>query len=190
MTTLFLMDAAPAMSNIQLDLETFGTSPGSAIRSIGACEFDPHGDQIGETFYANICDKSCEAAGLTRDQATVTWWSQQTQRAQDALLVDQQKLADVVQEFNQWFRKVRGIFVWSQGANFDQPLWEAAARSVGQPVPWKFWNSRCTRTVYDIASFDPKSVRRNGVHHNALDDAIYQSICVQKSYAKINGARS
>lgn len=185
MTTIFLMDAAPAMSNVQLDLETFGTKPGSVIRSIGACEFDPHGEGIGETFYANICDKSCEAVGLVKDADTVSWWSKQTKQAQDSLTFDQRPLEDVVKDFHIWFRKVRGIFVWSQGANFDQPLWEAAACAVGQTVPWKFWNSRCTRTAYDIGSFDPRSIRRSGVAHNALNDAIHQSHCVQAAYRNI-----
>ena len=32
----FLMDAAPTAVNVMLDLETWGTAPGCAIRSVGA----------------------------------------------------------------------------------------------------------------------------------------------------------
>lgn len=33
--------------NVMLDLETWGTTPGSDIRSIGACVFDPHAGTVG-----------------------------------------------------------------------------------------------------------------------------------------------
>lgn len=182
-TSAFLMDGPPPLGNVMLDLETWGTVPGSALRSIGAVEFDPHTDQIGETFYANIQDESCRAAGLVFDARTVRWWGEQSQRAQDALLADQKPLAQVAEEFHAWFRRVRGIFVWSQGANFDQPLWEAACRAVGiHRTPWKFTDSRCTRTAYDMGQFNPYVCKRNGTHHNALDDAIHQARMVQAAY--------
>lgn len=188
-TSVFLMDGPPPLANVMLDLETWGTTPGSAFRSIGACEFDPHTDQIGETFYANISDQSCEEAGLTKDAGTVAWWRRQTQQAQDSLLLDQRPLAEVASDFHQWFRKVRGIFVWSQGANFDQPLWEVAVVKVGLRAPWKFTHSRCTRTAYDMGGLGYDMMpRRSGTHHNALDDAVHQSKCVQAAYRRRNGA--
>lgn len=188
-TSVFLMDGPPPLGNIMMDLETWGTTPGSALRSIGACEFNPHTDEIGETFYANIADQSCLSAGLVQDAGTVAWWGRQTQKAQDALLVDQRPLSEVVISFAQWFRKVRGVFVWSQGANFDQPLWDAACRAVGLEAPWKFWDSRCTRTAYDMGGLNPRTIKRMGTHHNALDDAIHQARCVQAAYQnRRNGA--
>jgi hypothetical protein len=164
---VFLMDGPPPLANVMLDLETWGTAPGSALRSIGACEFDPHTDQIGEKFYANIADESCVEVGLIKDASTVAWWGRQTKQAQDSLLV--------------------GVFVWSQGANFDQPLWEAAVRPLGMRTPWKFTDSRCTRTAYDMGGFNPYVMKRAGTHHNALDDAIHQAKCVQGAYRKRNG---
>jgi hypothetical protein len=184
---VFLMDGPPPLANVMLDLETWGTAPGSALRSIGACEFDPHTDQIGEKFYANIADESCVEVGLIKDASTVAWWGRQTKQAQDSLLVDQKHLREVADNFHQWFRKVRGVFVWSQGANFDQPLWEAAVRPLGMRTPWKFTDSRCTRTAYDMGGFNPYVMKRAGTHHNALDDAIHQAKCVQGAYRKRNG---
>lgn len=175
------------MNNVMIDLETWGTRPGCAIRSIGACSFDPHGDQIGDTFYANISDASCKVAGLHVDDGTVAWWKKQSQQAQDALVVDQLTLTEIAVMFEDWWRKTKGVFVWSQGANFDEPLWGAATHAIGRRVPWKFWDSRCTRTVYDVAGFNPRSVKRAGTYHNALDDARHQAVCVQRAYAKIEG---
>lgn len=176
------------MNNVMLDLETWGTAPGSALRSIGAVLFDPHTDEIGnDTFYANISDASCAAAGLVKEPGTIAWWKQQSQQAQDSLVADQLTLTEVGVAFNEWFRRVKGVFVWSQGANFDEPLWTAAMRAVGRPVPWKFYDARDTRTAYDIAKIDVRKIKRRGTYHNALDDARHQAVCVQTAYRKIEG---
>jgi hypothetical protein len=187
---VFLMDAWTGPVNAMLDLETWGTGPGAALRSIGAVMFDPHSDEMGATFYANISDASCEVAGLVWDAQTVAWWAKQSQRAQDMLMTDQLTLTEVAVKFDDWWRKNRAIFVWSQGANFDCVLWEAAMRAVGRGVPWKFYDARDTRTAYDVADFDSRTVRRAGTYHNALDDARHQAICVQRAYARVNGRKT
>jgi hypothetical protein len=142
---------------------------------------------MGAEFYFNISDASCEAAGLVKDADTVAWWAKQSQQAQDALTVDPRTLTEVAEAFDTWWRANRAMFVWSHGSNFDEPLWSAAMHAIGRRVPWKFWDARCTRTVYDVAGFDPRTVRRAGTYHNALDDAKYQALCVQRAYAKVNG---
>lgn len=161
-----------------LDLETWGTEPGCALRSIGAVAFDLDG-QIGADFYLNIDEQSCLSLGLTKDQSTVDWWAKQSPAAQAALLVEPHLLGSVVLAFHHWFRIQNGVFVWSHGGNFDEPIWVAAAAAVKERPPWKFWNARCTRTAYALAKFDPRSIARDGTYHNALDDARYQARCVQ-----------
>lgn len=173
------------MRDIMMDLETWGKKPGCALRSIGARQFDPYSDRIGESFYANITKESCLEAGLVLDASTEKWWSDQGAQAQDILLKDQKPLRDVLEDYCHWFEKLGGMFTWSQGANFDQPIVEAACDAVGigeRDRPWKFWDSRCTRTAYGIASFNPRTIRRKGIHHYALDDCNHQIICVQRSF--------
>ena len=167
------------MEHIMLDLETFGTAPGCAMRSIGAVAFDPHSDGCGQEFYANIEKQSCVDVGLHIDPKTERWWAEQSVAAQKALEEDQVPLAEAVSGFNKWFRAAGGVYVWSQGANFDVVLIEAAMKAVKAFVPWKFWNARDTRTVYHMFGFDDKSLPREGVHHNALNDAKHQAACVQ-----------
>jgi hypothetical protein len=171
------------MKHIMLDLETFGTKPGSVIRSIGAVAFESDGT-MGSEFYANIDQKSCADAGLTVDVATAQWWSKQSKEARDALLVDPKSLNFVVADFHGWFIANAGIYVWAQGANFDPPLWEAAALAVGKHVPWFFWNVRDTRTAYTIGNLNPASILRTGTYHNALDDAKHQVRCVAAAIAQ------
>lgn len=173
------------MRDIMMDLETWGKKPGCALRSIGARQFDPYSDRNGEMFYANITKESCLDVGLVVDESTERWWSDQGEAAQNVLLVDQRPLREVIQNYLAWFETVGGMFTWSQGANFDQPILDAAcnALNIGErDRPWKFWDSRCTRTVYGIASFNPWTVKRKGTHHYALDDCDHQIICVQRSF--------
>lgn len=171
------------MRDVMLDLETWGTLPGCAIRSVGAVTF-PRGfspAQI-EEFYRNVDTESCTRAGLVVEEGTRRWWAEPNKKsANDALLVDPLSLERVVEEFHSWWRRNGCTTIWCQGATFDVPIWEAACRAIGATVPWKFWDVRCTRTAYDLGSFDPRSLTRDGVHHNALDDAKFQVRCVQEA---------
>lgn len=173
------------MKDVMLDLETLGTRPGSAIRSVGAALFDPRGDGAGATFYANVAPMSCWEAGLTVDASTLAWWDRQSKEAKDATKSDRRSIRDVVEAFHRWFRENGGERVWCQGAGFDEVLWGVAARVVKLEPPWKFWNVRCTRTIYHAADLDPRDVAREGVAHSALDDALHQIKCVQASYKKL-----
>ena len=175
------------MKDVMLDLETFGTRQGNVIRSVGALVFDRNSDRVGAEFYMNIDESSCIERGLTIDAGTAAWWETQPKAARDALLVDPRSMVEVAVEFVSWYRRQRVTNVWSQGANFDEPLWSYFIDKAGQQVPWKFWESRCTRTIYDAANFNMHSVKRAGQHHNALDDCRHQVICVQRSFALLRG---
>lgn len=102
----------------------------------------------------------------------------QAKAAQDALLTDPQPLTDALLQFTGWFTTFKGQRVWSQGGNFDEPLLSACYHAVGMKAPWKFWDSRDTRTVYDLNGFNDKTLKRAGTYHNALDDAKHQIACV------------
>jgi hypothetical protein len=172
------------MRHVMLDLETWGTWPGSALRSIGAVAFDPEGE-IGETFYRNIEKDSCIECGLAIDPRTAEWWEKQSLESRAALLIDPQPLLAVVGAFEFWWRSQRAQYVWCQGGNFDEPLWSAACAAVECAPPWKYWDTRCTRTIYHAARLDPRSIRRDSSHHNALGDALFQVKCVQESYRRL-----
>lgn len=170
--------------HVMVDLETWGTAPGSALRSIGAVTFSPYGEAHAEkSFYSNIDRASCEAAGLKIDPKTEGWWAAQSLEARAALVASCRPLREVVGDFAKWWISVSGTYVWSNGANFDEVLWRVAAGCVGLDVPWKYWNVRDTRTAWHLARLNPKSVKRDGVAHNALADARHQALCVTRSYA-------
>ena|ERR1700730_5639460 len=174
--------------HVMLDLETWGTAPGSALRSIGAVTFSPYGDPsfLESSFYSNIDKVSCESAGLKIDAKTVEWWAQQSCEASSALTSDQKHLTDVIREFAGWWIRNDATYVWSNGANFDEVLWRMACQAVGCEAPWKYWNVRDTRTCWHLARLNPKTIRREGVVHDAIADARHQAVCITKAYGILN----
>jgi hypothetical protein len=169
--------------HVMIDCETWGTRPGCALRSIGAVTFELDGTGTGADYYRNINLQSCLDAGLKIEAGTLLWWDDQADEARRALRVEPQPLNAVLVGFASWFVKQGGEQVWAQGANFDPVLWETAALAAGVTrLPWKFYNVRDTRTLYELAGFDPRSIKRAGTYHNALDDARHQVACCQAAY--------
>lgn len=154
------------MKHVMLDLETLGVTPGCAILSLGAVEFDQTG--LGETFYKVVGDIRGSV-----DLGTVRWWLQQSEAARNAVC-DKTQMdyhGKVIEGFFDWFR-VRGAqYIWCHGAIFDEPILRAAA--TGTEPPWKFWDVRCTRTLYALSGIHP--TRDKDRYHNALEDARAQA---------------
>jgi len=168
--------------HIMVDLETMGAVPGSAIVSIGAVAFDPIAGTLGEEFYRIVSLSSCQRTGLTMDADTVLWWLGQSDAARAELnRTDAEPLPSVLGWFASWWRRQGGEFFWGHGANFDEPLLSCAFRAAHVIVPWKYWNARCTRTLFAMTGEKPD--RGVGVHHSALDDARAQARAVIRSYA-------
>lgn len=174
-----------AMKDAMIDLETLGTRPGCVIRSIGALFFDPRSQALGPEFYVNVDRASCEQVGLKVDANTEAWWQRQSAAARAALEVDPKPLTDALWSFTSWWQSHGGERVWSHGANFDQPILEACYAAAGMISPWSFWNSRCTRTMFDIAQVDGRKMSKGETKHNAVDDARMQARAVQMCMARI-----
>jgi hypothetical protein len=150
---------------------------------------DPDVD-VGPTFYRNVDTWSCIDAGLRVEKKTRDWWKNQSEEARAALEIDKTTIEVAVRDFHGWLANNLGgpdACVWSQGASFDVPIWEAAAAAVDLIPPWKFWCVRDTRTAYDLAGYDHRGAERGraGTAHNALDDARHQARCVREALTKL-----
>lgn len=166
------------MTHVMVDLETFGTRPGSVLRSIGAVVFDPKTGAFGKEFYVNITRASCEKAGLLVDPKTEAWWAEQSPEAQAALAINPRTLIEALAAFHEWWSfEAKGEFIWGHGASFDGVLLASAYRAIGVEPPWQFWNERCCRTVLALGN-RRIGKERQGEHHNALDDAKSQAVAV------------
>jgi DNA polymerase III epsilon subunit-like protein len=165
-------DDGGMMDNVMLDLETMGTDPDAAIIAVGAVRFDLEAGSIGEKFYAVVDLQSAVANGGVINPSTVLWWMQQGDAARSAFARPGHHIADVLASFTKWLGD-EDAFVWGNGAAFDNVILATAYRNANLPVPWKFYNDRCYRTVR--AQYPAVSMQRRGTFHNAVDDAESQA---------------
>lgn len=174
------------MNNVMIDLETLGTAPGAPILSIGAVKFDPATGALGQELHIAVTLQSGVLAGMAIEPDTLAWWLGEKQAAARADLIGMSAvpLALALEEFAHWlthdeheFSVATPPLVWAKGADFDFPILATAFRLVDQPVPWKYWNVRCCRTLFKIAEqthrFKVEPVP--GTAHCALDDAKHQA---------------
>ena len=164
-----------------LDLETLGTTPGSAVVAIGAVMFDRETASIGDKFYVNLDLEQVMAAGFTATGGTLEFWLKQPDEARLQLLKDPAFLVDGVMSFAEFLTRGelgvnKDMRVWGNGAAFDNVLLRCVYERLGMLTPWNFWNDRCFRTIKNEEPHAkvvlPEFV---GTPHNALDDAVHQA---------------
>lgn len=191
--------------HIMVDLETWGKTPGSDIRSIGAVVFDPIAGTLGEEFYVNVdnpvradarpgfADPASPFADrvypVYRDPETVQWWADQSEAAQQRLTTDVVDLQEGLLLFIGWWARhaAPDATFWAHGPHFDEAILAACYRAVVRNVPWHYRAARDTRTIYEAAGWP--AVPFEGTQHDALADAKHQARCVIESYRLINGDR-
>ena len=165
------------MLDIMLDLETMGTGPQAAIVAIGAVEFDLEKGILGEEFYETVYLSSSVSCGGIIDADTVLWWMQQSEKARSMFCnTENIDIITALYEFTSWLQKcgdVDKVRLWGCGAAFDNVILASAYRNAAIPVPWKFFNDRCYRTIKSL--FPSIKMQRTGTHHNAVDDAKSQA---------------
>jgi exodeoxyribonuclease VIII len=159
------------MIQVMLDLETLSTRSNATILSIGAVKFTEE-DGIVDKFYRTVDPRTCKAVGLHVCPDTVEWWSKQSKLARDALMKDNISISQALDEFAEWYG-TKKIPVWGNGAGFDNVIMENAYMACNTKRPWTSWYDRCFRTVKNLINIEPDA--REGTHHNALDDAVYQT---------------
>jgi hypothetical protein len=171
------------MPHFMIDLETLGQRAGCVVLSIGAVAFDPIRRTIDpEGFYCVVNKRDCLDRGLTVDASTVAWWERQDPIAQQVLAEADTtgiKLETALCQLDAFFRSrltsSRTIIPWSCGADFDLPILVECYHRCGIQLPWKFWDSRCFRTLKALGGGKKYEPSRMGTYHNALDDALHQA---------------
>jgi hypothetical protein len=164
-----------------VDLETGDNKPGAAIVSVGAVFFDPFSLPLGKEFYQVVYAPSCEAAGLRFTEDTLAWWAQQAPEVRKVMDLAHNRrrskpLDEVLHNYSKYLQPAGPqVRVWGNGSDFDNPILVVAYDAVGLPLPWKFWNSRCFRTVKTLPGTRGLAPKREGTFHNALDDAKHQA---------------
>jgi len=183
------------MNHIMLDLETLDTTSSAVVVSIGAVAFDPETDVLGDKFYVELTDDIAaqQKHGRTISGDTVRWWMQQNVLAKQVFSTSP---PDGVERVDTLEALVRfGIFVaangdrdaqiWGNGADFDNIILGTLYDAFELRKPWSYSRNRCYRTMKNLGIEPSKPQKREGVHHNALDDAITQAIHLQQIFAHL-----
>lgn len=160
--------------DVMIDLETLGTLADSAIISIGAVRFDQTTiDDDG--FYRVISVSSNQDEGRKINASTLNWWIGQTEKAK-AIFTDKNavSLDTALNDLRTWLEgSGTDVRVWGNGSDFDISM---LAHAYGeQGTPWKFWNTRCFRTIKELPKAKAIAKPANLLAHNALFDAIAQT---------------
>ena len=176
--------------NVMIDIETLSTDPNAAIVSIGALKFNrKEGRKKLEDmnrFYVKVSRESCETLGMSVSQETLEWWKRQDEGIRYEALEnpnDRVTIKEALEKLTMWINGSQHI--WGHGDDFDCVVLTQAYKTCGLKVPWKYWNTRDTRTLFDIAGIHPWDLPPDDKHH-PINDCYRQYVGVMMSLSKLN----
>lgn len=153
-----------------IDLETLGSNPKSPVIQIGMVFFTIEGIMMQSELTIDFDDamKYGEADG-----STIRWWLEQSKDAQKTLFNNPRPIEEAADIFEKLVAAQNANYYWSH-ATFDFPILTSMFRALGRKQPLHH------RICYDLRTLEylAKPIeweKREGVHHNALDDATYQA---------------
>jgi hypothetical protein len=152
-----------------IDIETLGTREGSVIIEIGACLFNPLTGESSDHLHIAINEGLSRSQGFSVDNDTINWWSKRGGIPPEPTV--KQEPESAVKILHEWFEKTNPSYIWARGMDFERPLIEAYCQKFNRRLPWKHYQGRDTRTLFDLIA--PNSRVSNDVHR-ALPDAIMQ----------------
>lgn len=178
------------MKDVIIDIETLSTLPNAIILTIGAIKFNRY-EKLKEfddyeTFYIRIDIDSCKKVGLKSDSDTIKWWKDQNKdvRYETIQNPDRKSIEEALNGLSKFVENSQ--YIWSQGS-FDSVILENAYRACGIEIPWKFWNIRDSRTLFDVTKVDLKMIEyKKDSTHNALIDCYRQLIATANAFQKLN----
>lgn len=178
-------DSSGADEDVMVDLETLSTSPNSHILTIGAIRFARSKttkklEQM-DAFYRRISFESNDLLNRHKSSPTITWWMEQTKDARKEAFAKSSRveLRRALEDFISWFGDSK--YLWCHGAAFDAVILEDAMRQCGLEPPFKYWNVRDTRTVYDLHKIELRK-HKSGTAHHALHDCYSQIEALRNAF--------
>jgi len=176
--------------NIMIDLETLSTKNNASILTIGAIKFNRTNFKVTKKFYKRISHESNEYYNRDFNDQTISWWNTQDEEAKKEIFENKDRinLNLALQELSIFIGNSRAK-IWANGAAFDIPILESAYEACNLDCPWKFWNIRDVRTIYDLGNLNLNNFKRQNNMlnncHNALADCETQLAAMEKAMDNI-----
>lgn len=162
-------------SDLMIDLETLGNTPDTPVISLGAVFFDTKNKVMGPTFYMALDVSEQIARGRKPTGDTIKWWMNQSGAAKRVFHEKAKPTIEVLTLFINWYKQINSkAFVWGNGSTFDISIMENIFRDYGLKEPWTYNKAMDLRTFKRFKA-NGEQVRKSGVNHNALDDALSQA---------------
>ena len=139
-----------------------------------------------EKLYFRVDIDSCKRLnGMDIDEATMKWWSEQSQEARTEIFDPSERIdiSTALRSLQTFVKDANRIFAHSP--QFDCIILENAFNLCGIKVPWNFWQLRDTRTIYDLAGVRLKDFAETGQPHHALYDCYSQIKALIRSYENL-----
>lgn len=176
--------------HFMLDIETLGLKPGCQVLTVACAKFSPFSGKIFNSFYKRIDLDDYKNYNYFIDNNTLTWWNNQNEIVKNEAFTTKprESLRKTFENFNNYIKENieqnSRICLWSHGKEFDIPIVEKILEDLELPIFWKFWDTRDTRTLYDIANVNLKNFNLTSQwkKHHAMYDVELQIMGVFKSY--------
>lgn len=176
------------MTDVMIDIETLSTQSNALILTIGAVKFNRDKNipslEDCDTFYRRINIDSCKILGMHTAHETLKWWYTQDEKTRYEAMEnpDRQEIKDVLVQFSKWYKGSK--YIWGHGDDFDCVILNNSYLACKMKSPWRFWNTRDTRTLFDLANVHVNDIAVEEAHH-ALHDAYRQVKCVKLALEKL-----
>lgn len=186
-------------TDMMIDLETLSTRTDAVVLSVGAVMFRADQDEQNkprQEFYELPNIQSQISAGLNVQADTLKWWFKQSDNARGEFSGTDKNLDSyptVLKKLTQFYGAYKPRRVWSHGATFDLPILATAYAIYGMECPWKYWDGRDTRTLFELLGEgrDGKLQQLlkpgNTTAHNAVIDCQHQANAVNYAWRKLKG---
>lgn len=164
-----------------VDIETLGLHMGAPVIQIGMVFFTRQGILIQSQLTIDFDDAL--KYGIA-DGSTVKWWLERPKEAQNTLFVNPRPVEECADIMVKLMEAQNPNYYWAH-ENFDFSILHTLFRNLGRKQP--FPHRRCfgLRTLEFLAG-PIEWEQREGVYHNALDDATYQAKHAIKLLNNIN----
>jgi len=174
--------------HLMIDIETYDTEVTATILAIGAVVFNPRADTYEDVFHTTVSAKSQH--DRTVSTSTQEWWKIQSPEAQANVFGGEQiSLSLALDNFARWVNRLKPTCtrIWAKSPDFDCSIMKNACEQHGVIWPFKFWESRCCRTIIELAypEGDFPHIDMEGPAHDALADAKKQALEIQHAYYKL-----
>ena len=150
--------------SIIIDIETLSTRTDSLVIEIGAIAFNR--DTLSETASMLLTPSFFEQLAAGRHVCPQTIAFHRKKKTLPTTLGDM-PLRESIFHLRKFIQHHQPQHVWIQGPDFDRPIIESLCQHVGEPLPWEYFRTRDTRTVWDVAF---PGIKHDSRPHHAVPD--------------------